>query len=102
MLKQTLDEESQLSKEVDAGCDAGNDDGATNKATHDTHTNPQQTEDGGTTAPLALPSPHSAATFRSSHYAFLQSLSKNPNYKRLLLPLFAAQVSILIYWNCRI
>ena len=43
-----LDEESQSDQEEDARSDA--DDGTTDKATHATKINPQQTEDGGTAA----------------------------------------------------
>ena len=94
------DEESQSDQEAFASSDA--DDGATDKATHATKTNPQWTEDGGTATLLALPSPRSAAKSRSSHYAFLESLSENPNYKRLLSLLRVAQVSFPICGNFRI
>ena len=82
------DEESQSDQVADASSDA--DDGATDKATHATKTNPQRTEDGSTATLLALPSPCSAAKSRSSHYAFLESLSASPNYKRLLSLLHVA------------
>jgi hypothetical protein len=87
------DKESQSDQEADAGSDV--DDGATDKATHATKTNPQWTEDGGTATLLALPSPRSAAKSRSSCYAFLESLSANSNYKRLLSLLHVARVSFM-------
>ena len=93
------DEESQLDQEENVGSDA--DDCATDKATHATKTNPQWTEDGGTATLLALPSPRSAAKSRSSHYVFLESLSENPNYKRLLSLLRVARVSFSICGNFR-
>ena len=93
------DKESQSDQGADVGSDA--DDGATDKATHATKTNAQRTEDGGTATLLALPSPRSAAKSRSSRYAFLESLSENPNYKRLLSLLRVARVSFSICGNFR-
>ena len=56
---------------------------------------------GGTTALLTLPSPQSAAKSQNSHYTFLTSLSKNANYKKLLLLLCVAKVSLAILGTCK-